>query len=63
MLCALCVLCGEIPEFLVDDLEEVEGVEAEVHRAAGGVEHEDGARVFERAVGDKHRLSQEFFLG
>lgn len=51
-----------LPGFVVDDLEEIEGVEAEVHRAAGGIEHEDGARVFERTVGDVDGLEQEFLL-
>ena len=51
------------PRFVVDDLEQVEGVEAEVHRAAGGIEHEDGARVFERAVGDVDGLLEQIFLG
>ena len=50
------------PRFIVDDLEQVEGVEAEVHRAAGGIEHQDGARVFERAVGDVDGLLEEVFL-
>ena len=29
----------DFPGFVVDDLEQVEGVEAEVHGAAGRVEH------------------------
>ena len=52
----------QIPSFVVDDLEEVEGVEAEVHRAAGGIEHQDLARVFERTMRDVDGLLEQFFL-
>ena len=52
----------DFPGFVVDDLEQVEGVEAEVHRAAGGVEHADVARVFQRTVRDVDRLLEQLFL-
>ena len=51
-----------VPGFFVDGLEEVEGVEAEVHGAAGGVEEADLARVFDGAVGDVDGLFEELFL-
>ena len=51
-----------VPGFFVDRLEEVEGVEAEVHGAAGGVEEADLARVFDGAVRDVDRLFEELFL-
>lgn len=50
------------PRFLVDDGEEVEGVEAEVHGAARGVEQPDFARVFERAIRDEDGLAQKLLL-
>ena len=43
-------------------VEEVEGVEAEVHGAARRVEQADFARVFERAMRDVDGLPQQFFL-
>ena len=52
----------EFPGFVVDDLEQVEGVEAEVHRAAGGIEHPDVARVFERTMRDVDGLLEQLFL-
>jgi hypothetical protein len=51
-----------VPGFVVDGLEEVEGVEAEVHGAAGGIEQADFAGVFERAVRDENGLLEEFLL-
>ena len=33
-----------------------------MHRAAGGIEHQDGARVFERTVRDVDGLLEQFFL-
>ena len=51
-----------LPRFVVDDGEEVEGVEAEVHRAASWVEQPDFARVFERAMRDVDGLPEQLFL-
>ena len=63
MLNLVCGFAGhEVPGFFVDGLEEVEGVEAEVHGAAGGVEEADLARVFDGAVGDVDGLFEELFL-
>ena len=53
---------GDFPGFVVDDGEEVEGVEAEVHGAARRVEQPDFARVFERTMRDVDGLPEQFFL-
>ena len=50
------VLVYPFPGFLVNGLEEVEGVEAEVHGAAGGVEEADLARVFDGGGGGCGRV-------
>ena len=45
-----------VPGFAINDLEQVEGVEAKVHRTAGRIEHQDGARVFDRSVRNENGL-------
>jgi hypothetical protein len=62
-ICVIRAIRGQIPIFLGDDFEELGGVEAEMHRAAGGIEHQDFARILERTVRDVDRLFEEFFLG
>ena len=52
----------DFPGFVVDHLEEIEGVEAEVHGAAGGVEHPDFPWVFKRTMRDINRLLEQLFL-
>ena len=53
---------SDFPSFVVDDGEEVEGVEAEVHGAARRVEQPDFARVFERTMRDVNGLPEQLFL-
>ena len=53
---------GHVPELGIDFLEEIEGVEAEVHGTAGGIQQADLPRVFERAERDINRLFQQLFL-
>ena len=52
----------QFPGFIVDALVEIEGVEAEMQRPAGRVEHQDIARVLERPVGNVDRLAQQLLL-